>query len=167
MPRRRGGLRRYLGHPGLVLVALLTSWPAWAQTGALSSWNDGVAKSRIVAFVEAVTDRSSKDYVPPADRIAVFMEGHIAQVGTPREVFAKPQTMAVAAFVGTPQMNLIPGTWTNDVVTVDGQAIGGTLTVTLAGGVSTPTLDDFILDPLSSTLQTDDLLAQARLQLPG
>ena len=32
-----------------------------------------------------------------ADRIAVFMEGRIAQVGTPREVFAKPQTMDVAA----------------------------------------------------------------------
>ena len=46
-----------------------------------------------------------------ADRIAVFMEGRIAQVGTPREVFATPQTMAVAGFVGTPQMNLMPGTW--------------------------------------------------------
>jgi ABC-type sugar transport system ATPase subunit len=58
-----------------------------------------------------------------ADRIAVFMEGHIAQVGTPREVFARPQTMAVAAFVGTPQMNLLPGTWVNDTVTVDGHAL--------------------------------------------
>jgi hypothetical protein len=55
-----------------VLVALLASWPASAQTDALSSWNDGAAKSRIVAFVQAVTDRSSKDYVPPADRLAVF-----------------------------------------------------------------------------------------------
>jgi multiple sugar transport system ATP-binding protein len=58
-----------------------------------------------------------------ADRIAVFMEGRIAQVGTPREVFARPQTMAVAAFVGTPQMNLIPGTWVNDAVTVDGHVL--------------------------------------------
>jgi ABC-type sugar transport system ATPase subunit len=58
-----------------------------------------------------------------ADRIAVFMEGHIAQVGTPREVFAKPRTMAVAAFVGTPQMNLIPGTWANGAVTADGHVL--------------------------------------------
>ena len=58
-----------------------------------------------------------------ADRIAVFMEGHIAQVGTPRQVFTRPQTMAVAAFVGTPQMNLLPGTWANDTVTVDGHAL--------------------------------------------
>ena len=58
-----------------------------------------------------------------ADRIAVFMEGHIAQVGTPREVFTRPQTMAVAGFVGTPQMNLLPGTWANDTVTVDGHKL--------------------------------------------
>ena len=58
-----------------------------------------------------------------ADRIAVFMDGRIAQVGTPREVFAKPQTMAVAAFVGTPQMNLIPGAWANDTVTIDNHVL--------------------------------------------
>jgi ABC-type sugar transport system ATPase subunit len=58
-----------------------------------------------------------------ADRIAVFMEGRIAQVGTPREVFSKPQTMAVATFVGTPQMNLMPGRWQGSVVTVDGHAL--------------------------------------------
>ena len=58
-----------------------------------------------------------------ADRIAVFMEGQIAQVGTPREVFTRPQTMAVAAFVGTPQMNLLPGTWANNTVTVDGHRL--------------------------------------------
>jgi ABC-type sugar transport system ATPase subunit len=58
-----------------------------------------------------------------ADRIAVFMEGRIAQVGTPREVFSKPTTMAVAGFVGTPQMNFIPGRWEGSSVTVDGHAL--------------------------------------------
>jgi phosphoglycolate phosphatase-like HAD superfamily hydrolase len=38
----------------------------------LASWRDGPAKSRIVDFVKAVTDKASKDYVAPADRIAVF-----------------------------------------------------------------------------------------------
>jgi hypothetical protein len=38
----------------------------------LSSWNDGDAKRRIVAFVAAVTDKAGKDDVLPADRIAVF-----------------------------------------------------------------------------------------------
>jgi phosphoglycolate phosphatase-like HAD superfamily hydrolase len=38
----------------------------------LPSWNDGAAKTRIVAFVRAVTDEKGKDYVAPAERIAVF-----------------------------------------------------------------------------------------------
>jgi phosphoserine phosphatase len=38
----------------------------------LPSWNDGAAKARIVGFVQAVTDKSGKDYVAPAERIAVF-----------------------------------------------------------------------------------------------
>jgi hypothetical protein len=66
------GRRPYLWCPGLLLVVLLASWPGYAQTDALGSWNDGATKARILAFVQAVTDRSSKDYVEPADRIAVF-----------------------------------------------------------------------------------------------
>ena len=38
----------------------------------LSSWNDGEVKRSIHAFVQAVTDPNSADYVPPAARIAVF-----------------------------------------------------------------------------------------------
>ena len=36
------------------------------------SWNDGVAKTAIVTFVRAVTDKKGKDDVAPSDRIAVF-----------------------------------------------------------------------------------------------
>jgi hypothetical protein len=39
---------------------------------ALASWNDGPAKSAIVAFVARVTTPTSPDFVAPADRIAVF-----------------------------------------------------------------------------------------------
>ena len=35
-----------------------------------------------------------------ADRVAVMWEGRIAQVGTPEEVYRRPATRAVAAFVG-------------------------------------------------------------------
>lgn len=38
----------------------------------LASWNNGTIKQAIIQFVQDVTDRSSKDYVPPADRIATF-----------------------------------------------------------------------------------------------
>jgi phosphoserine phosphatase len=55
-----------------LVLLLLYSWSAigWAQ--ALPSWNEGDAKARIVAFVQAVTDEKSKDYVPPVERIAAF-----------------------------------------------------------------------------------------------
>jgi multiple sugar transport system ATP-binding protein len=44
-----------------------------------------------------------------ADRIAVFMDGRIVQVGTPGEVFAHPANAAVAGFIGSPPMNLLVG----------------------------------------------------------
>lgn len=39
---------------------------------ALPSWNDGPARAAIVGFVERVTDPTSADFVPAAERIAVF-----------------------------------------------------------------------------------------------
>jgi len=45
---------------------------AQAQTDALPSWNDGASKARIIAFVNAVIEPGGKDFVPPAERIAVF-----------------------------------------------------------------------------------------------
>ncbi|EIK94275.1 nonspecific acid phosphatase [Pseudomonas sp. M47T1] len=54
-----------------LLLGLLL--PAMALADApLASWNDGPAKSSIVAFVHAVTDPGSKHFVPPPERIAVF-----------------------------------------------------------------------------------------------
>ena len=58
------------------VVLLLAAWAfgsaAFAQADPLPSWNDGAAKARIIAFVQAVTAADGKDFVPPADRIAVF-----------------------------------------------------------------------------------------------
>ena len=44
-----------------------------------------------------------------ADRIVVMKEGVIQQVGTPQEIYAAPVNLFVASFIGTPQMNFIPG----------------------------------------------------------
>jgi len=43
-----------------------------------------------------------------ADRVAVFIEGRIVQVGKPQEIFAKPASAIVAGFIGNPPMNLLP-----------------------------------------------------------
>jgi phosphoserine phosphatase len=55
----------------IALVALLIGGLAQAQT-SLPSWSDSATKSAIVDFVRAVTDSKSKEFVPPAERIAVF-----------------------------------------------------------------------------------------------
>ena len=54
----------------IVLVALTMAAPVLADP--LPSWHDRAAKAAIVSFVAAVTDASHADFVPQADRIAVF-----------------------------------------------------------------------------------------------
>jgi multiple sugar transport system ATP-binding protein len=44
-----------------------------------------------------------------ADRIAVMNEGVIQQIGTPEMVFNNPVNLFVAKFIGSPDMNFIPG----------------------------------------------------------
>ncbi|MSP76245.1 MAG: haloacid dehalogenase-like hydrolase [Rhodospirillaceae bacterium] len=57
----------------LLPVALLAfGAPAFAQSDPLPSWNDGVAKKSIVAFVEKITTAGSPDFVPVEQRIATF-----------------------------------------------------------------------------------------------
>jgi multiple sugar transport system ATP-binding protein len=51
---------------------------------------------------------SSTDALAIADRIAVIDRGIVQQVGTAAEVFERPETVAVAGFVGQDPMNLIP-----------------------------------------------------------
>ncbi len=55
---------------GSLFIGLI-SVPALAGD-SLPSWNDGTAKQSIMAFVEQVTKAGSPDFVPPAERIAVF-----------------------------------------------------------------------------------------------
>ena len=47
-------------------------------------------------------------------RVAVMRDGAIEQVAPPLEVFRRPATMFVARFVGSPAMNLWPGTVSRD-----------------------------------------------------
>ncbi len=42
-----------------------------------------------------------------ADRIVIMRDGHIEQIGSPREVFRRPNSVFVASFIGSPSMNLL------------------------------------------------------------
>jgi ABC-type sugar transport system ATPase subunit len=53
-----------------------------------------------------------------ADRLAVFMEGEVRQVGRPADVFAQPNSVDVAGFIGSPPMNLVPSRYENGEVTL-------------------------------------------------
>ncbi len=55
----------------VALVALLLS-PVAPATDLLPSWNEGPAKAALGSFVSRTTDPRSPDFVPPAERIAVF-----------------------------------------------------------------------------------------------
>lgn len=59
----------------IFILAIFTVLPTSAiaqSTAPLPSWNEGVAKSAIVDFVNRVTRENSSDFVPISDRIAVF-----------------------------------------------------------------------------------------------
>ena len=45
-----------------------------------------------------------------ADRVAVMSQGRIQQLGTPEDLYDTPANLFVAGFIGSPPMNLIPGT---------------------------------------------------------
>ncbi len=54
-----------------------------------------------------------------ADRIVVMKDGHILQAGTPMDIYENPADIFTARFIGSPSMNLLPGT-----AAADGLRIG-------------------------------------------
>ena len=48
------------------------------------------------------------------DRLAVINEGVIEQLGTPIDIFDRPESIFVGEFIGSPQMNFVNGTVNNN-----------------------------------------------------
>lgn len=63
--------RRIFNHAAVTCVLAFAVTLAQAAN-PLASWNQGKAKQSIVDFVKRVTTKGSKDFVPPAQRIATF-----------------------------------------------------------------------------------------------
>ncbi|WP_191601552.1 sn-glycerol-3-phosphate import ATP-binding protein UgpC [Marinomonas algicola] len=53
-----------------------------------------------------------------ADRLVVLNKGNAEQIGTPLELYERPATPFVAAFIGSPSMNLLEGNITDGVLSV-------------------------------------------------
>jgi multiple sugar transport system ATP-binding protein len=67
-----------------------------------------------------------------ADRVAIMDRGVLQQVGPPREVYAKPASVFVAGFLGSPPMNLL-NTRVTSVAGVPAVEIAGTV-IPASGG---------------------------------
>jgi multiple sugar transport system ATP-binding protein len=75
------------------------------------------------------------------DRVAVLKDGILQQVGTPRDMYDRPNNVFVAGFIGSPAMNLLPVELDGDVLHFGGSehrvprqaadAVGATRTVTV------------------------------------
>jgi glycerol transport system ATP-binding protein len=55
-----------------------------------------------------------------ADEVIVMYEGQIVQVGTPEDLFERPEHTFVGYFIGSPGMNIAPCELHNDSITVQG-----------------------------------------------
>lgn len=58
-----------------------------------------------------------------ANRIVVFRDGYVEQVGTPLELYRKPVNTFVAGFIGSPAMNFLDASVDEYAVTVSGTII--------------------------------------------
>ncbi|WP_296934295.1 sn-glycerol-3-phosphate ABC transporter ATP-binding protein UgpC [uncultured Marinobacter sp.] len=61
-----------------------------------------------------------------ADKIVVLNGGNIEQVGTPYELYETPASLFVAGFIGSPKMNLMPGS-------IDGEVGAPTTAINIRG----------------------------------
>jgi len=66
------------------------------------------------------------------DRIGVMLNGTVMQVGTPNEIYCRPNSIFVAGFVGTPSMSFIPA----EVMGRQLSVLGRKLNVDLAKGIT-------------------------------
>ncbi|PWU43720.1 hypothetical protein DLJ46_29870, partial [Micromonospora globispora] len=76
------------------------------------------ALQREVGITFVFVTHDQEEALTMSDRVAVFDEGRIAQVGTPAEVYERPASPFVAGFVGT--SNLLTGAAARDLLGRDG-----------------------------------------------
>jgi inositol-phosphate transport system ATP-binding protein len=58
-----------------------------------------------------------------ADRIICMRAGRIEQIGTPDDLYLRPQSLFVAGFIGSPPINLLHGEVAGDRLRIDGASL--------------------------------------------
>ena len=91
------------------------------------------------------------------DRVAILRDGVLQQLGTPDEVYDRPVNAFVAGFIGSPSMNLVPGTVERD---------GDGFAVAVAGSMlalgDRPGLGDRVGGPVTVGIRPEDIHAEGR-----
>ncbi len=67
----------------------------------------GLHRSLGTTFVYVTHDQA--EALTMSTRMAVMMDGDMLQIGKPDEVYDDPQNLRVAEFIGSPQINVLPG----------------------------------------------------------
>ena len=119
-----------------------------------------------------------------SDRMAVFMDGRIVQIGSPEDIFSRPATVEVAGFLGNPPMNLLPAILSAGKVNMGGVSFAaprlgalGTRHVTLGirasdvrlvaeGLPATVTLCEVLGEEMIVDLDLGGMLLRAKSALP-
>ncbi len=62
-----------------------------------------------LGFTTLIVTHDQIEAITMADRIICMNNGEIAQIGTPDDLYRRPNNLFVAGFIGTPPMNLLKG----------------------------------------------------------
>lgn len=95
-----------------------------------------------------------------ADRMIVMNMGRAEQIGTPLEVYERPQTLFAAQFIGSPSMNVLDGSIENGSLKISGATVAENLAIT--GSVTVGIRPEHIIPdpdgPLSMMVQMGEPL---------
>ncbi|MEL6769138.1 MAG: ABC transporter ATP-binding protein [Pseudomonadota bacterium] len=68
-----------------------------------------VELQRRVGVTTVYVTHDQTEAMTMADRIAVMLEGRLVQIGSARDIYRRPATLAVARFIGSPKISVLPG----------------------------------------------------------
>jgi sn-glycerol 3-phosphate transport system ATP-binding protein len=95
-----------------------------------------------------------------ADRMIVMNAGRAEQIGTPLEVYERPQTLFAAQFIGSPSMNVLEGSVENGSLMIGDATVSAILSIT--GSVTVGIRPEHVIPnpdgPLSVTVQMGEPL---------
>ncbi|GHJ50450.1 sugar ABC transporter ATP-binding protein [Catellatospora sp. TT07R-123] len=97
--------RAIVRRPGLFLMDEPLSNLDSGLRAELRAEISGLVRELGVSTVYVTHDQA--EALTMADRVAIMRKGVLQDVGTPTQVYGKPATLYVAAFLGSPRMNLL------------------------------------------------------------